>query len=90
MRRRTFLAASGLAATGSLNQLTGAADHPSSGKQYLEVRHYALASAEKQAAFDKFLTEAAIPALNRLGVAPVARWPRLLSPSLSVERVSWV
>jgi hypothetical protein len=71
MRRRTFLAASGLAATGSLNQLTGAADHPSSGKQYLEVRHYALASAEKQAAFDKFLTEAAIPALNRLGVAPV-------------------
>lgn len=71
MRRRTFLAASGLAAASPLNQLAGAADHPSGGKQYLELRHYALASAEKQAAFDTFLAQAAIPALTRLGVGPV-------------------
>ncbi len=71
MRRRTFLAASGLATAISLNQLAGAADQPSSGKQYLELRHYALSSAEKQGVFDRFLAEAAIPALNRLGVGPV-------------------
>ena len=71
MRRRTFLAASGLAAAVPLNHRAGAADHPSRGKQYLELRHYALASAEKQGAFDKFLAEAAIPALSKLGVGPV-------------------
>jgi hypothetical protein len=71
MKRRTFLAASGLAAAGPLSQFAGAADHPSGGKQYLELRRYALASAEKQAAFDTFLAEAAIPALKRLGIGPV-------------------
>ena len=71
MRRRTFLAASGLAAAGPMNKLAGAADHPSGGKQYLELRHYAFASAEKQAAFDTFLAKAAIPALKRLGIGPV-------------------
>ncbi len=71
MKRRTFLAASGLAAAGSLNPSVGATDQPSGGKQYLELRHYALASVEKRAAFDAFLGQAAIPALARLGIGPV-------------------
>jgi hypothetical protein len=71
MRRRDFLAASGLATAMPLNHLAGAADQPAGGKQYLELRHYALASVEKQGAFDKFLAVAAVPVLNRLGVGPV-------------------
>ncbi len=71
MKRREFLAASCVAGAAGLGGMSIAARRPAQAKQYLELRHYELASAEKQKAFDDFLAKAAIPALNRLGIAPV-------------------
>jgi len=42
-----------------------------SGTDFYELRRYELETEEQKAGFDKFLSEAAIPALNRLGVKPV-------------------
>ncbi|HNS23004.1 MAG TPA: NIPSNAP family protein [Sedimentisphaerales bacterium] len=39
--------------------------------QYYELRRYEIETEPQKAGFDKFLSEAAIPALNRLGVQPV-------------------
>ena len=71
MKRREFLAASCVAGAAGLSGMASAAGKSTGTKQYLELRHYELASAEKQKAFDDFLAKAAIPALNRLGIAPV-------------------
>ncbi len=71
MKRREFLAASCVAGAAGLSGMASAAGPTAGAKQYLELRHYELASAEKQKAFDDFLAKAAIPALNRLGIAPV-------------------
>jgi len=71
MKRREFLAASCAAGAAGLSGMASAAEKSSGAKQYLELRHYELASAEKQKVFDDFLAKAAIPALNRLGIAPV-------------------
>lgn len=70
MKRREFLATSCMAATG-LSQMVTAADKPAGSKQYLELRHYELASADHQRVFDDFLSKAAIPVLNRLGIRPI-------------------
>jgi len=40
-------------------------------RDYYELRRYELETDEQKAGFDRFLSEAAIPALNRLGVKPV-------------------
>jgi hypothetical protein len=40
-------------------------------RSYYELRRYEIETPEQKAGFDKFLAEAAIPALNRLGVKPV-------------------
>lgn len=71
MKRRDFLTASALATTVPIAQQAFAADKPSGKKQYLELRHYEFASAEKQDAFEDFLGKAAIPTLNRQGIKPV-------------------
>jgi len=68
MKRRDFLTASALAATAPMIQQVFAADKLSVEKEYLELRHYEFASAEKQKAFEEFLAKAAIPALNRQGI----------------------
>ncbi|MBN1505932.1 MAG: NIPSNAP family protein [Sedimentisphaerales bacterium] len=41
------------------------------GRTYYELRRYEIETPEQKAGFDKFLGEAAIPALNRLGIKPV-------------------
>jgi len=41
------------------------------GRACYELRRYEIETPEQKAGFDKFLSEAAIPALNRLGVKPV-------------------
>jgi hypothetical protein len=41
------------------------------GRQYLELRRYEIETEQQKAGFDKFLSEAALPALNRLGIGPV-------------------
>lgn len=74
MQRREFLAASAAAAFGlaTANASRAAAPAPAAGtRQILELRTYHFASAEKLAAFDAFLKDGMIPALNRAGVQPV-------------------
>ncbi len=71
MKRREFLAASCLAAAAPLHQMVTAADMPAVPKQYLELRNYELATEDQQKVFDTFLANAAIPALNRLGIQPI-------------------
>lgn len=71
MTRNTFLksaaAAAGLAGTaGALaNEAGGAAP------EFMEIRKYTLKSPEKRAVLDAYLKDAAIPALNQLGVRHV-------------------
>lgn len=72
MKRRDFLtasAAAGLAfgASPSLGQGAGV----DGGKDLLELRLYRFQSLAKQKAFDDFLAQAAVPALNRAGIKPV-------------------
>jgi hypothetical protein len=71
MKRRDFLAASGLAASAPVFQQAIAADKAAGERHYLELRHYEFASAEKQKAFEAFLAGAFIPALNRQEIKPV-------------------
>ena len=67
MTRSTFLkttvAAAGLGATVSAAE-TG-------GREYVEIRKIMLKSPEKQALLESYLRDAAIPALNKLGVSEV-------------------
>jgi hypothetical protein len=71
MQRREFLATSTAAALGlAVPGLSRAAGEPS-GRLLYELRTYHLASADKHQAFAKFLAQAAVPAFNRVGVAPV-------------------
>lgn len=72
MRRREFLTGSaaiavGVASTGSAMRAASAAG----ARQLFELRTYRFASVEKQQAFEQFLEQAAVPALNRAGVEPV-------------------
>lgn len=71
MKRRDFLAASALAVASPMCKQAEAADESSGKKQYLELRNYEFASAEKQKAFEDFLGAAAIPSLNRKGIGPI-------------------
>ena len=50
--------------------VAAAADAPA-GKTWIELRKYTFASVEKRQAFEAYLAQAAIPALNRAGVKPV-------------------
>ncbi len=71
MERRHFLGASMLAGLGTLGSAAALAAEDRSGKQYLELRTYKMASAAKSEAFEAFLRDAAVPALNRIGIGPV-------------------
>jgi len=73
MTRSTFLkstvAASGL--VGAIENLNAAEPTGSAAREYFEIRKYTLKSPEKQAVLETYLKDAAIPALNRLGVRNV-------------------
>lgn len=74
MRRRAFLQLSvtaglGLMSTPSRGAETAPAGEPSA--QIYELRTYHFKTAEKRDAFGKFLGDATVPALNRLGIQPV-------------------
>lgn len=68
MKRREFLAAS---CVGGVAPLAAAAAVNVSKKEFYELRLYQVATPEKAAILDTFFRDAAIPALNRLGVKPV-------------------
>jgi len=72
MKRRDFLAATCLAGFAPLSE-AGRADNRSakSQREYYELRHYRIQSQDKQKLVLDFLKAAAIPALNRIHIAPV-------------------
>jgi hypothetical protein len=70
MKRRAFLAASG--SLGLLPLAAAQADASVTGdRTYLELRMYHVQTEQQRDAFETFAREAAIPALNRLGINPV-------------------
>lgn len=80
MNRRSFLAAAGAAgaagAVGAAGVAAQGADAPTAAdaaptRDLYELRQYHLATEAQKAGLDAFLRDAAIPALNRLGVNPV-------------------
>lgn len=70
MHRREFLAAGTSTALGMALRSAGAAESRP-GKALIELRFYHFASAEKQKAYEKFIGQIKIPALNRAGIDPV-------------------
>jgi hypothetical protein len=71
MKRREFLAASAAAAAGVLGSKAVRAADQQGDRQLLELRTYRFPSSAKQQAFERFLAETAIGALNRAGIQPV-------------------
>jgi hypothetical protein len=71
LKRRQFLAASGAAALAPLGRPCAAEVSAQAHRDYLLLQRYELEGAAQRARFDAFLRDAAIPALNRLGVRPV-------------------
>ena len=72
MDRREFLAATAVAAVSpmpKLDKLDALAQ--AANRQYIELRRYHLLPGTKQRAFGTFMSEAAIPAMNRAGIAKV-------------------
>lgn len=73
MTRSTFLkstvAASGIVGTCFSETASVAAE--GAGREYVEIRKYTLKNADQQPVLEAYLKDAAIPALNRLGVSKV-------------------
>jgi hypothetical protein len=68
--RREWLAAAtgvGIASLGGFQTVEGSVDH----RDVYELRKYAIADEVQKQGLDRFLKDAAIPALNRIGIAPV-------------------
>lgn len=67
--------------------LSGSRVQAETAKQVLELRTMHFASAEKQASYEQFLKDVAIPALNRAGVQPVGVFKMLKAdnPDLKLE-----
>ncbi len=72
MKRREFLVIGGAAGLLPMTRAM-AADGPAAGgeRDYYQLQVYHLDSAEQREGFDAFARQAAIPALNRIGVSPV-------------------
>lgn len=72
MKRREFVATSclaGLAPLSAVAREAGPGDP--SAREYYELRLYQLEAGPKQKLFEDFVGQAAIPALNRIGIGPV-------------------
>ena len=86
MKRRDFFAASALTGLG-LGGISRAHASDASGKEYFALTHFSFESMAKQEAFDEFLCEAAVPAMQRAGVVRVGVFRRLKAdnPKLEME-----
>ena len=72
MKRRDFLAASCAAGLGTAaNTAMAGRNSMGQGRDYYELRKYEIESEGQKARFDAFMRDAAIDALNRMGVRPV-------------------
>jgi hypothetical protein len=86
MQRREFLAASAAAVAGlATRTLARAADAGTQGRQFFELRTYQFASAAKQAAFEQFMEQAAVPALSRAEIEPVGVFKLLAAENPSLK-----
>lgn len=88
MKRRDFLASS-LAASATLASggTAQAQENKATARDYYELRFYQLTNASNLKLMHSYLREAAIPALNRLGIKPVGVFNTVvgpISPSLHV------
>jgi len=70
MKRRHFLSVFGTASLAAMTSATHAAGAPAA-REFYELRQYTLQSEEQRKGLDAFLRDAAIPAVNRLGIRPV-------------------
>ena len=84
MERRDFLttslAAAAVALTGSSEAEAGAQTPAGSGREYYEIRKYHLQSGPQTKLTETYVSDALIPALNRLGIAPVGAFHLDIGP----------
>lgn len=85
MKRRRFLVSSLAAtaltgATHSVSATTAATVPAATGREYYELRKYLLRRGPQQQTIDNFFRDAAIPALNRLGIKPVGVFNTTIGP----------
>lgn len=95
MERREFLTASLAASALALTSPSEAQTPPGQGREYYEIRKYHLQTGPQTKLTDSYVANALIPALNRLGIAPVGAFNLtfgtetptlyLLLPSSNVE-----
>ncbi len=71
MKRREFMAASGLAGIGSMSAGLGMADEKKSDRQLLELVLYHMLPGNKKKVLNDFLANAMIPACARIGLGPI-------------------
>jgi len=90
MQRRAFLAASAASVVGfhAAPSFAALASGGDSARQWFELRTYHFATAEKQAAYEKFLAEAGAPALNRAGVEKVGVFKALAAENPTLKLTS--
>ncbi len=79
MDRRRFVAVSSLAAAASLQSIAGAGENRA--QEFYELRQYHLPTGAQKNATADFYKNAAIPALNRLGIQPVGVFETVYGPS---------
>ena len=70
MNRRQFISLSGTAGLAAITSKSVAAER-AGGRDYYELQRFLLEGEEQKKKVDSLLKEAAIPALNRLGIKPV-------------------
>jgi len=80
MKRRNFLVSSLAASALAGAAHTADAGNPETGREYYELRKYFLRRGPQQALINDFLRDAAIPALNRLGINPVGVFNTTIGP----------
>ena len=71
MNRREFLAASAVAGAAPLSGIEALQAQQGADRHFLEIRRYHLGYGAKQRAFNTFMGEVAVPAMNRAGVGPI-------------------
>ncbi|RPJ52619.1 MAG: NIPSNAP family containing protein, partial [Acidobacteria bacterium] len=71
MKRREFMAASGLAGISSMSAGLGMAEDQKPGRQLLELVVYHMLPGNKKRVLNDFLANAMIPACERIGLGPV-------------------
>ncbi len=82
MKRRQFLTSSLAASAMALAAKTSQAEPPAGGtsREFYELRQYHLVAGPQTKLTDTYVSEALIPALNKLGISPVGAFNLFLGP----------